>query len=242
MYIVVQKRLQFLRNHQEVNTTMENKTDKDKRYTKGEEWVNALSHAVGVVGGIIVGSLFIAKGKEVGLDAWGMASLWLYMFGMLSSYIFSTSYHACSPSLPWKRRLRKLDHSAIYWHIAGSYSPLMLIALRDVGYWGWGIFIFCWVCAVAGTIVSFCALKKHNKIETICFVLMGLTIVVAMKQFWEAVPLGVFLWVVGEGVAYITGAVLYSFHKVKYIHAVFHFFVLLGTLCHMMAVWEVLAR
>lgn len=231
-----------MRNHQEVNTTMENKTDKDKRYTKGEEWVNALSHAVGVVGGIIVGSLFIAKGKEVGLDAWGMASLWLYMFGMLSSYIFSTSYHACSPSLPWKRRLRKLDHSAIYWHIAGSYSPLMLIALRDVGYWGWGIFIFCWVCAVAGTIVSFCALKKHNKIETICFVLMGLTIVVAMKQFWEAVPLGVFLWVVGEGVAYITGAVLYSFHKVKYIHAVFHIFVLLGTLCHMMAVWEVLAR
>lgn len=235
--------LAFFANKQElIITTMENKADKDKRYTKGEEWVNTLTHAVGVVGGIIVSALFIAKGKEVGLDGWGMASLWLYIFGMLSSYIFSTSYHACSPSLSWKRRLRKLDHSAIYWHIAGSYSPLMLIALRNVDYWGWGIFIFCWLCAVAGTIVSFCALKKHNKIETICFILMGLTIVVAMKQFWDAVPLGVFLWVVGEGIAYIIGAILYSFHKVKYIHAIFHVFVLVGTLCHMMAVWEVLTR
>ena len=216
--------------------------DKDKRYTKEEERINALSHSVGIVGGIVVATMMLLKGKELLLDTWAMVSLWLYMFGMLSSYIFSTSYHACSPDSVWKRRLRKLDHSAIYWHIAGSYSPIVLIALRDVDFWGWGIFIFCWLCAIAGTIVSFCGLKKHNKIETVCFVLMGLTIVVAMKQFWEAVPLAVFLWVLGEGVAYITGAVFYSFHKVKYVHAVFHFFVLLGTLCHMMAVWEVLTR
>jgi hemolysin III len=69
---------------------------------------------------------------------------------------------------------------------------------------------------------------------------MGLTIVVAMKEFYEAVPLSVFLWVVGEGVAYIVGAVLYSLHKVKYIHAIFHLFVILGTICHMIAVCGVL--
>ena len=215
-------------------------TDKDKRYTKEEERINAISHAAGIVGGIIVGALFIAKGNETGLDGWGMASLWLYIFGMLSSYIFSTSYHACSPSSPWKRRLRKLDHSAIYWHIAGSYSPITLIAMRDVGYWGWGIFAFCWLCAVVGTLFCLRKQKKQNIIETACYVLMGLTIVVAMKQFYNAVPLSAFLWVVGEGVAYITGAVFYSFHKVKYIHTVFHFFVLLGTLCHMMAVQGVI--
>ena len=67
---------------------------------------------------------------------------------------------------------------------------------------------------------------------------MGLTILVAMKQFYNAVPLSAFLWVVGEGVAYIAGAVLYSIHKVKYAHAIFHFFVMLGTLCHMIAVWQ----
>lgn len=214
--------------------------DKDKRYTKEEERINAISHAVGIVGGIIIGVLFLAKGREAGLDGWGMASIWLYIFGMLASYIFSTAYHACSPESKWKRRLRKLDHSAIYWHIAGSYSPIVLIALRDVDFWGWGIFIFCCLCAIAGTIVSFCALKKHNKIETVCYVLMGLTIVVAMKQFWDAVSLSVFLWVLGEGVAYIVGAVFYSFHKVKYVHAVFHFFVLLGSACHMMGVWGIL--
>ena len=217
---------------------MEN--DKDKRYTKEEEKINAISHGVGIVVGLVVAVIFLVRGTNIGLDAWGMASLWLYMFGMLSSYIFSTSYHACSPSSPWKRRLRKLDHSAIYWHIAGSYSPITLIALRDVGYWGWGIFTFCWLCAIVGTIISLRGLKKHNKIETVCFVLMGLTIVVAMKQFWDAVSAGIFFWVVGEGVAYITGAIFYSFHKVKYVHAVFHFFVLLGTLCHMIAVWFIL--
>lgn len=214
--------------------------DKDKRYTKEEERINALSHFVGIAGGFVVGTMLLLKGRELLLDTWAMVSLWLYMFGMLSSYIFSTSYHACSPDSVWKRRLRKLDHSAIYWHIAGSYSPIMLIALRDSSFWGWGIFIFCWLCAIAGTIVSFCGLKKHNKVETVCFVLMGLTILVAMKQFWEAVSPAVFFWVVGEGIAYITGAVFYSFHKVKYVHAVFHFFVLLGTACHMLAVWGIL--
>jgi hemolysin III len=88
--------------------------------------------------------------------------------------------------------------------------------------------------------VSFRRLKKHSNVETICFVLMGLTILVAMKQFWEAVDLRIFLWVVGEGVAYIIGALFYSFHKVKYIHAIFHLFVLLGSFCHMMAVWYIL--
>ena len=112
--------------------------------------------------------------------------------------------------------------------------------MRDTGYWGWGIFIFCWLCAIVGTSLSLYSLKKHNILETVCYVLMGLTILVATKQFYDAVALPVFLWVVGEGVAYITGAVFYSFHKVKYIHTVFHFFVLLGTMCHMIAVWYVI--
>ena len=114
--------------------------------------------------------------------------------------------------------------------------------MRDEGYWGWGIFIFCWLCAIVGTSVSVNTMKKHNRIETVCYVLMGLTMLVAIKEFYEAVPLSVFLWVIGEGVAYIIGAVLYSLHKVKYIHAIFHLFVLIGTVCHMLAVWGVLER
>lgn len=211
-----------------------------KRYTVEEERWNAISHSVGIVGGIIVSAIFIKKVITNDGDAWDLASVLLYMFGMLSSYIFSTLYHACSPDSKWRTILRKLDHSAIYWHIAGSYSPITLIAMRDTGYWGWGIFIFCWLCAIVGTSLSLYSLKKHNILETVCYVLMGLTILVATKQFYDAVALPVFLWVVGEGVAYITGAVFYSFHKVKYIHTVFHFFVLLGTACHMVAMWYVI--
>lgn len=211
-----------------------------KRYTIEEERWNAISHSVGIVGGIIVSVIFIKEVIANGGDAWDLTSVLLYMFGMLSSYIFSTLYHSCSPDSRWRKTLRKFDHSAIYWHIAGSYSPITLIAMRDTGYWGWGIFIFCWLCAIVGTSLSLYSLKKHNILETVCYVLMGLTILVATKQFYNAVALPVFLWVVGEGVAYITGAVFYSFHKVKYIHTVFHFFVLLGTVCHMIAMWFVI--
>ena len=195
---------------------------------------------MGIAGGIIVSVIFIKEVIANGGDAWDLTSVLLYMFGMLSSYVFSTLYHACSPDSKWRKTLRKLDHSAIYWHIAGSYSPITLIAMRDTGYWGWGIFIFCWLCAIVGTSLSFYSLKKQNIMETVCYVLMGLTILVATKQFYNAVALPVFLWVVGEGVAYITGAVFYSFHKVKYIHTVFHFFVLLGTICHMIEMWFVI--
>ena len=214
--------------------------DTDKTYTKTEERLNVITHAFGILGGLVISSLFLYETISRRGDEISVMSVLLYMFGMLSSYIFSTSYHACKPGTVWRHTLRKFDHSAIYWHIAGSYSPLVLIAMRDVGYWGWGIFVFCWLCALVGTCISFFGLKKHNILETVCFVLMGLTILVATKEFYEAVPLSVFLWVIGEGVAYITGAVLYSLHKVKYVHAIFHFFVLLGTACHMIAIWKVL--
>ena len=183
-----------------------------KKYTIEEERWNAISHSVGIVGGIIVSAIFIKEVITRGGDAWDLVSVLLYMFGMLSSYLFSTLYHACSPDSKWRKTLRKLDHSAIYWHIAGSYSPIMLIAMRDTGYWGWGIFFFCWLCAIVGTSLSLYSLKKHNILETVCYVLMGMTILVATKQFYDAVALPVFLWVVGEGVAYITGALFYSFH------------------------------
>lgn len=214
--------------------------DNEKIYTKSEENWNVASHAIGVLGGIVIGALFINEVIAKGGDGWALASVILYIAGMMMSYIFSTAYHASKPGTAVRRNLRKLDHSAIYWHIAGSYSPITLIAMRDSGWWGYGIFIFIWLCAIVGTSLSFYKMKKQNRLETVCYVLMGLTIVVAMKQFYDAVPLWVFLWVVGEGVAYITGAVLYSFHKVKYIHTVFHFFVLLGSACHIIAVWKIL--
>ena len=215
-------------------------SDKEKIYTPKEERLNIVSHAVGIAGAAVVGAYFLYRVIANGGDAWDITSIVLYIIGMLGSFICSTAYQSSKPGTLQRRTLRKFDHAAIYWYIAGSYSPITLIAMRDVGFWGWGIFIFCWICTFVGTWVCVYSQKMQNYIETACYVLMGMTILVAIKQFYDSVPLSVFLWVVGEGVAYITGAVLYSLHKVKYVHAIFHFFVLLGTACHMVAVWKII--
>jgi hemolysin III len=188
---------------------------------------------------VVVGTLFIVWAARHA-NGWATFGVSLYLFGMLGSYVASTIYHALSPANPWKERLRRWDHAAIYWHIAGSYSPLTLVALRTQGYWGWTLFCFVWVCAIAGTIISFVRLKEHSNVETFCFVGMGLCVLVALKPLIDSVSTAAFIWIVAEGVAYITGAVFYSLNKKRYMHSVFHFFVLIGSLCHIIAVWDVL--
>jgi hemolysin III len=175
-----------------------------------------------------------------GDDPWTRLGVCLYLFGMLGSYVASTVYHALPRRSLWKERLRRWDHAAIYWHIAGSYSPLTLTALRTEGYWGWSLFSFVWLCAIAGTIVSFIRLKEHSNLETFCFIGMGLSVLVAFKPLVDSVSTAAFVWILAEGVCYITGAVFYSFHRRKYMHSVFHFFVLAGSVCHIIAVWDVL--
>jgi hemolysin III len=168
------------------------------------------------------------------------AIMMIFVWLMLGSYIASTLYHSMKHHSKWKERLRRWDHAAIYWHIAGSYSPLTLVALRDQGYWGWSLFSFVWLCAIAGTITSFVHLKEHSNLETFCFVGMGLSVLVAFKPLIDSVSTAAVIWIIAEGVCYITGAVFYSLNKKKYMHSVFHFFVLAGSICHIIAVWDVL--
>ena len=211
------------------------------RYTKKEEIWNAASHGGGILLGVVFGIIFLVWCFQAD-NNWARVGVILYLFGMLGSYAASTIYHSIKHHSKWKERLRKWDHAAIYWHIAGSYSPLTLTALRDQGYWGWSLFVFVWSCAIAGTIVSFIRLKEHSHLETFCFVGMGLSILVAFKPLIASVSTEAFIWIVAEGVSYITGAVFYSLNKKKYMHSVFHFFVLAGSVCHIIAVWDVLMQ
>ena len=209
------------------------------RYTKKEEIWNAASHGGGVLLGVVVGIILIVWVFSNDND-WACIGVILYLFGMLASYAASTIYHAVNPHSKWKERLRRWDHAAIYWHIAGSYSPLTLVALRQQGYWGWGLFSFVWLCAIVGTIISFIRLKEHSNVETLCFVGMGLSVLVAFKPLIDSVSTATVAWIIAEGVCYITGALFYSLNKKKYMHSVFHFFVLAGSVCHIVAVWDVL--
>lgn len=210
-----------------------------KFYTAKEELLNAWSHAFGILLAVVVGVLFIvyAALHSDALAVWGVS---LYLFGMLSSYVASTVYHALPAESKWKGRLRKWDHAAIYWHIAGSYSPLTLAVMWQQGAWGLVLFIFVWICAITGTIMSFCKVQGgKSKLETICYVAMGLCIVVAFKPLLESAGNVAVIWVIAEGVCYITGALFYSLRK-RYMHSVFHFFVLAGSICHIIAVWQAL--
>jgi len=167
-------------------------------YTKGEEWANTLSHGVGILIGIAGGGYLLLTAMKSG-NPWATGGMWLYLFGMLSSYISSTWYHASKPS-PHREVLRKFDHASIYLHIAGSYSPIMLIALREADYWGWGILSFVWLCALAGIILCFCNLKEHSNLETICYIAMGCSIFVGFKPLCQHVPPAFIYWLIGEGV------------------------------------------
>lgn len=209
------------------------------RYTHREELWNTWSHASGIAMGVVVGIFFVYMVVR-GHSSWAGLGVALYLFGMLASYVASTVYHAMPRRSRWKERLRRWDHAAIYWHIAGSYSPLTLTVLRDQGYWGWSLFIFVWTCALAGTIVSFVRLKEHSNVETFCFVGMGLSVLIAFKPLIDSVSTAALVWIIAEGVCYITGAVFYSLNKRRYMHSVFHFFVLAGSVCHIVAVWDVL--
>ena len=209
------------------------------KYTKGEEIWNAASHGGGILLGVVFGIIFLVWCFQAD-NNWARVGVILYLFGMLGSYVASTLYHSIKHHSKWKERLRKWDHAAIYWHIAGSYSPLTLVALRSQGYWGWSLFVFVWACAIAGTITSFIHLKEHSNLETFCFIGMGLSVLVAFKPLLDSVSAAAVIWLIAEGVCYITGAVLYSFNKTKYMHSVFHFFVLAGSVCHIIAVWDVL--
>ncbi len=207
------------------------------KYSRNEEIANSLTHAAGIILGIAVGILFIVR-FAVGGDAWVKWSLVLYLFGMQSSYLASTTYHAL-PDGKSKAVLRKWDHSAIYWHIAGSYSPVTLLALRAEGAWGITLFCAIWGVAIAGTIPSFINLKHHSHIQTVSYVLLGLTGVIAFGPLWRAAGAVACLWIIAEGVMYITGAVFYSIYKKPYMHTIFHVFVLLGTICHLVALWNI---
>ena len=104
------------------------------------------------------------------------------------------------------------------------------------------MFAFVWTAAIGGTIVSLRRLKEHSNVETLCFVLMGLSVLVAFKPLLNTVSTAAVSWIIAEGVCYITGALFYSLNKKRYMHSIFHFFVLAGSVCHIIAVWDVLMQ
>lgn len=215
---------------------------RSRQYSNNEELINSASHALGIIFGLVAAYIFFSK-ESILNNKWAVLSVAIYLFGMLVSYITSTWYHATKEGRT-KWILQKFDHASIYLHIAGTYTPFTLVTMREEGMWGWALFTFIWLAAIVGVIVSFTKSGKHNYIETACYVIMGCSILVAFNPLINSLSaserIDALVWLVLGGVSYIVGAVFYSFAKIKYLHTVFHFFVLGGSICHIISIYKAL--
>ena len=154
---------------------------------------------------------------------------------MIALYEASTDYHSSTkPDI--RRRLRVVDHASIYVLISGTYTPFMLITLK--GAIGWTLFAITWGMALTGITLKLFFTGRFNLLSTLMYVFMGWLIIFAIKPMIAAMPPGGMIWLVAGGLAYTFGALLYAIKSIPYNHAIFHLFVLAGSICHFIAVYE----
>lgn len=208
-----------------------------KIYSKREEKANYLTHAFGVIVAIVATFLLIRKAVSAN-NEWAVLAFSIYGFGMLVCMLSSTIYHFVQ-NPKTKALLRHFDHASIYVLIAASFSPVTLILLRNEGYWGWGLFTLIWLIAAIGIALNLRRLKANNNLKTASYVFMGLLILLAAKPLIQIASskdcLGVLYWLLSGGISYIVGSFFYALAKREFIHAVFHVFVLLGLICHIVS-------
>lgn len=203
-------------------------------YSNKEESLNVLSHGLGFVLGIVAFPFLIIKSLDFD-GFWKIASFIIYGLSMIILYAASTFYHAAKD--PKKRRkLNIFDHSAIYVLIAGSYSPFCIVALDSS--LGWYMFLFVWVFALTGIILKLFFTGKFDKISTAMYLLMGWQVLFFIKPLMNSLTTEGFQYLIAGGIFYSIGAILYSIKKIPYNHAIFHVFVLLGSLSHFLAIYN----
>lgn len=202
------------------------------RYSKLEERWNIITHGFGLLLSIIGLPFLIIKSAEFD-GFWKPASLYIFGFSMIILYAASTFYHAAKEA-KLRRKLNIFDHSAIFVLIAGTYTPFTLIVLDNTI--GWVIFGLSWGFAFTGILLKLFFTGKYDKLSTAMYVLMGWQIIFAIKPLMNNLSSEGLRFLFLGGVFYTIGAILYSIKKLPFNHAIFHVFVLLGTLSHFFSV------
>jgi hemolysin III len=202
-------------------------------YDPKEEKLNVITHGIGLILSIVALVLLVVYSSLYG-NARQITSFSIFGASLIVLYSASTLYHySKDPKL--RNRLNIFDHASIYVLIAGTYTPFALVTLQ--GTVGWIIFGVSWGLALTGIIFKLFFTGRFDKLSTITYVLMGWIIIFAIKPLVNNLPLNGLLWLAAGGILYTVGAVLYSMNKIKYNHAIFHIFVLLGSFCHFMSVF-----
>ena len=208
-------------------------TAESKRYSRNEEIANSLTHGVGVGLSVAALALLVSYSVIAG-DAWRIVSFGIYGTSLIALYLASTIYHAVSDPTR-KRFYRILDHSAICFLIAGTYTPISLITLR--GAWGWTLFGLIWGFAAAGIILSVFFVGRYQKLTVAIYIAMGWLAIIAIKPMLAAMPTGGMIWLGAGGGFYTGGVVFYVWKKLPFNHAIWHLFVLGGSACHFFCLW-----
>lgn len=205
-------------------------------YTKGEEIFNMVSHIVGGALGIAALVLCIITAAKAG-SAIGVISSCIYGITLILLYTMSSVYHGLRPGMG-KKVMQVLDHCTIYFLIAGSYTPILLVAMRPkYPTLAWALFAIVWGCAVIACTLTAIDLKKYSIFSMFCYLAMGWVIIFFIKQTYEVMTLGGTIFLVTGGVAYTIGSVLYGVgKKKKWMHSIFHLFILVGSILHFFAI------
>lgn len=202
-------------------------------YTRGEEVFNMVSHIAGgafaVVALVVCVYVSAAHGNK-----WGIVSGAVYGGSMVILYTISSVYHGLVGKGASKKVMQIIDHCAIFVLIAGTYTPLTLCGLRpSYPVLGWILFGTAWACAILGITLNAIDLKKYRVFSMICYIGVGWGIVAAIKLLLEVFPIPALVLLFGGGVLYTIGAVLYGLGtKLKFMHSVFHIFVVAGSIMH----------
>ena len=206
-------------------------------YSRKEDWVNSITHIIGAAFALVVTVLCVARGVILNRVDYVLLSL-IYGITMLAVFVCSSVYHGLRPNNA-KKVMRVVDHAMINFMIVGTITPYMVLAVAPLNpIMGWTLLIACWVAAITAVVITFTLFNKTKVIQMVLYMVIGwssfMTVFVLWKHFSKD---AIFLMVTG-GIAYTIGAILYGIgRKKKYIHAVFHIFIILGAFLHFLGLY-----
>ena len=204
-----------------------------KYYSPREEKINIYSHAIGLISSIAALVLLVTHSMLHG-NVWHVVSFSIFGVSLIILFAASTFYHSTKkPEL--RNKLRVIDHASIYVLIAGTYTPFTLVTLN--GQTGWVFFGITWGFAFIGIVLKLFFTGKYKLVSTLMYIFMGWIIVFAIKPLINNLSLEGLLWLFAGGMAYTIGAIIYSIKKIKFNHAIFHMFVLIGSIAHFVSVF-----
>lgn len=207
---------------------------------------SAITHGIGAALAVLGTVLLLARAILTGSSLWHLVSFSIYGTSMIGLYMASTLYHCLNVSVKGRIALRKYDHTSIYFLIAGSYTPICLVALRGMGGWGWALFGVIWALALGGLFLTLFWVNAPRWMTSGIYLFMGWMALIALYPLHAAVGWRGLLWLLTGGVLYSVGGVSYA---IKWpgrenprfgCHEIFHVFIVLGSICHFLLMYRII--